>query len=780
MEIKKKEQDFKINRKLLEKNKQTESSIKARLRSISGSGFSQESTLDISGTVHETSISKEELKNFKIKRDELDCQIKVGNEKMHESSMLVGDLRKRRLELIEQKKNLWNRESEITNRLTALKLKLSGTEKKWCRVMSREVLSGIKSLHTITAEHKIKGVFGAVYENLDVDARYFTCIDVTAGNKLFNVLVDASETATRILKIFKEKKFDGQITFIPINNLNVRPRSFPEHESAVPLISRIKYDSKFEKAFQLIFGQTMLCRNKQVAYEIAKEQSFDGVTLEGDQVFHRGSIVGGYVDARSGVLESYHQFSQLKTQLESHENELKMILGKVDEINDEITKISTKIINEESKYNQLKFDHQARIDQLNDCNKEITQMENFSRKIELSGISFNESAQSKENIDPNISHLSAVELEDKLRNAIFDQSKIIDKINSIEALLNNNFYITQNELKNKLCELEIVDSNPLITAKTNELAKYQSSIDEYNATVNEIQSSLHLLRGEIIEHENLREQDKIHLNSENTEHLRILSQLDGITNKISLARKKLNETENHMAIIAASEEDLSELRDKSTKWLWKNFNLIEAQLKKSTVNKKAAEDYVNLSSERDKSLRNYNELEKSLDVSYHFTNIFSQLYPNAYAHLILRRSSTQVHDPDQENDITSFSGVGIKVSFDKEKQNVVEISKLSGGEKTLVTLALIFAFQRCDPVPIYLFDEVDQALDANHRQTFSKMLHELSANGQFIVTTFRPEILTYSPKCFIVTFKNRVSAISQATAEKARSKIEAEKDENKT
>jgi len=81
--------------------------------------------------------------------------------------------------------------------------------------------------------------------------------------------------------------------------------------------------------------------------------------------------------------------------------------------------------------------------------------------------------------------------------------------------------------------------------------------------------------------------------------------------------------------------------------------------------------------------------------------------------------------------------LGIKVSFTGHRAEMREMNQLSGGQKSLVALALIFAIQKCDPAPFYLFDEIDQALDAQHRKAVADMIHELSSDAQFITTTFR-------------------------------------------
>ena len=74
------------------------------------------------------------------------------------------------------------------------------------------------------------------------------------------------------------------------------------------------------------------------------------------------------------------------------------------------------------------------------------------------------------------------------------------------------------------------------------------------------------------------------------------------------------------------------------------------------------------------------------------------------------------------------------------------MSQLSGGQKSMVALTLIFAIQKCDPVPFYLFDEIDQALDPAHRRAVANMMNEMKNEAQFITTTFRPELLEAGDK----------------------------------
>lgn len=85
---------------------------------------------------------------------------------------------------------------------------------------------------------------------------------------------------------------------------------------------------------------------------------------------------------------------------------------------------------------------------------------------------------------------------------------------------------------------------------------------------------------------------------------------------------------------------------------------------------------------------------------------------------------------------------------------------LSGGQESVVALSLIFAIQRCDPSPFYIFDEIDSALDPQHRATVSKMIAQQSQDTQFVATTFHPEMLEVAHKFHGVVFQNKASRVS--------------------
>jgi structural maintenance of chromosome 3 (chondroitin sulfate proteoglycan 6) len=119
-------------------------------------------------------------------------------------------------------------------------------------------------------------------------------------------------------------------------------------------------------------------------------------------------------------------------------------------------------------------------------------------------------------------------------------------------------------------------------------------------------------------------------------------------------------------------------------------------------------------------------------------------------------------DKRSKPNLSAFHGVQVRVKFSGSGQQF-DMQQLSGGQKALVALALIFAIQRCDPAPFYLFDEIDQALDANYRagvaRLIQKQVESEDAPAQFITTTFRNELVSVANKCYGIALLNKVSNI---------------------
>ena len=252
--------------------------------------------------------------------------------------------------------------------------------------------------------------------------------------------------------------------------------------------------------------------------------------------------------------------------------------------------------------------------------------------------------------------------------------------------------------------------------------------------------------------------------------------------------------------------ELEKYKSLSISALMKRLESTNKELKEYIhVNKKAYDQFVNFSDKResllerktevDREAEKVKELVESLDrqkdeainrtfrgVSAHFKDVFKELVPNGAGELIMHTSLDEQDDEDDSgntNDaignvskmdrkhaanpsVSRYRGVGINVRFSAVGENFM-MSQLSGGQKSLVALALIFAIQRCDPAPFYLFDELDQALDSTYRAAVAAVIQKQAGSElgtQFVCSTFRPELVAVADRCYGISHQDKVSLMT--------------------
>jgi len=121
---------------------------------------------------------------------------------------------------------------------------------------------------------------------------------VTAGASLFHVVVDTDQTASKLVEVMMREK-TGRVTFIPLNRIKPKPVTFPEAGDAIPLIQKLKYHERHEKAFQQVFGKTCVCQDLTVAAAYVRSHDLNTITRNGDKVDRKGALTGGYYGNRS-------------------------------------------------------------------------------------------------------------------------------------------------------------------------------------------------------------------------------------------------------------------------------------------------------------------------------------------------------------------------------------------------------------------------------------------------------------------------------------------------
>lgn len=218
--------------------------------------------------------------------------------------------------------------------------------------MDRNTSRGIGAVRRIKRQHNLHGVYGTLAELMEVNERYRTAVEVTAGNSLFHYVVDTDETATRALEVLQRERA-GRVTFMPLNRLKPRPVNLPKSADAVPMMDKIQYDPAYRRAFEQVFGKTIICPNLQIAAQYARSHGVSAITPEGDRSDKKGALTGGFYDPRRSRLEAVKNVTRWRNECESHKARREEIRRDIERIDQEITRAVSEVQKIEHKKQQL-------------------------------------------------------------------------------------------------------------------------------------------------------------------------------------------------------------------------------------------------------------------------------------------------------------------------------------------------------------------------------------------------------------------------------------------
>ncbi|XP_034219303.1 structural maintenance of chromosomes protein 3 isoform X2 [Prunus dulcis] len=264
--------------------------------------------------------------------------------------------------LQDERKSLWRNETELSAEIEKLRTEVEKAEKSLDHATPGDVRRGLNSVRKICREYKIPGVFGPIIELLDCDEKFFTAVEVTAGNSLFHVVVENDEISTQIIRHLNSLK-GGRVTFIPLNRVKAPRVIYPQNSDVVPLLKKLKFAPNYNPAFAQVFARTVVCRDLDVATKVARTDGLDCITLEGDQVSKKGGMTGGFYDHRRSKLKFMCTIIQNTKSINMKEEELEKIRFMLQEIDQKITdlvteqqKIDAKRAHDKSELEQLKQD----------------------------------------------------------------------------------------------------------------------------------------------------------------------------------------------------------------------------------------------------------------------------------------------------------------------------------------------------------------------------------------------------------------------------------------
>lgn len=732
----------------------------------------------------------------------------------------LGQSKIKRDEVQNSRKELWRQDSNFEQSLTTSKEELDEAERQLRSTVSKAFNNGIDAIKKIVQEKNIQGVYGPLIENFKCNEKFFTAVEVTAGNRLFYIIVDTDKTASQILSIMNKNKMNGEVNFLPLNRLSYKEVQYPTSNDVISMVSKLEYNPIFKAAMETIFGKTLICRSLEIASQYARGEHMDCITLDGDQVSRRGALTGGYYDKRKSRLDSQRQVWYWQSKLQEEESNAGKIKGDMEKIDSELTKLVSTVQKLETRqvqlretYERQKMDVQNLAQEKNQISKYLDTKERLLLSLEgdLTALRGTVASLQQElgtellsQLDSNdqneVQRLNKEinELQGKIRDSLEKRSKLEVEKNMYENLLTSNLYKRRSELLQSIDELGMSERKQDYDSKKAEFDQSTAAMESTKKRFDWLEGEMEVYNKKCRELAQQIEQGRTK-EKEIQEAIEEESKsMEKMANKRSVKLRKKEEVMRKIRELGSLPADAFEkYQNMSQKELWKLLTKCNTELKKyAHVNKKALDQFVNFSEQKEKLIERKRELDKGYDaiknmmdvlehrkheaiqltfkqVSHFFTEIFKKLAPGGTATLVMKRSEFDEQGSSVPL-VEQFTGVGIKVSFSGKVNETKEMQQLSGGQKSLVALTLIFAIQKCDPAPFYLFDEIDQALDPQHRKSVAELISKQSDSCQFITTTFRPELVQAANKHYGVVYRNKVSHVQQVNMEEALDFIEDE------
>lgn len=659
-------------------------------------------------------VNEGEIENTKValKKKLEELRISKGAEgKEAKEAVGSGDLEA----AVERRKSLWRREKKLESSARSMADMLKTQE-------SKLLVSGNSALSLYHQVCNEKGVLGCVYNLVDIPDELVDAFESVVGSSLFNVVVEDEEVASNLLEKMGNS-LSAKITFMPLNRMEDRNEEVIKDPAVISLTSQLMCDPKYKLLMEYITRNSYLCSDLKSAVYASRRYNINVVTLDGDMVSKRGPISGGY-ERRSGFLKDYRricgELSRCNEELLGVRSELKKVSGEIDEI---------KIHIDEEGANESKYGESLEAIVL--FLREKLRILEEARAGKPSGVSLRKLLEEeKDQKYRSICMGNEIRrIEARMEEMGFNNRKLEDRMHVLKSGLE----------KARMCdEVRSID-NKLERLREEERKFRESMFNEgskrlfvkpkkTNLEFEMLVARKHMLinrRNEICEKigvSDFMNLERLYANKNKEEIVGELIRVNERIKKFPVFNKKvMSRWESHVNQKNSLKERLEELRC-SREQIFMFMEELDAR------KEEAVELTLNM-------------------ISEHFSSFYSRLTDGGRAELY-----------------KCEAGIGIRV--DEESGNV---NGLSGGQKALIALSLMFSIQRIDPSPFYVFDEVDANLDGPSRERVAMLINEMNTHGvnQFIITTFNKEMLQCGTRFFGMEFNGKRSSIREISKEAA-------------
>lgn len=660
----------------------------------------------------------------------------------------------------------------------------------------------VKAVMKESGRGALRGIYGPVSQLITVKDKYSAAIETALGAAVQNIVVDNETDAKRAMGFLKEHRA-GRATFLPITAIKGRVLSeqgLDDQYGFVSIASElVSYDNKYSEIIRWLLGRTAVAEDIDSAIAIAKKYSyrFRIVTLDGQVINAGGSMTGGSRVQNAGILSRGNEIERLKGSLASMQKELDGMLSDYKLLSEDASAAKAELEGAEGDLLRAKEENIRREGELKLASDKLASVSSGVKEL----------LEEKETLEKRIESVSsgaeaARSQIDELKETLENKEKELESITGDSKTLQKN----REEVALKAAEirLRIVSLQKDVEANTDEITRLKNRktghldrLSELDGEIREIEEKNDELRALT---ERLSADEKAlkanHGDAQNQIN-ELISQRDELekqANDLRLhERAKSEERERLSGDIARLEERKIAMRneyDNLTSKLYDEYQLTRreaaaleieiddyslaakrlAELKSQiralgSVNVSAIEEYKEVSERYEFLSGQINdvetsraELNKMIDdltgkmaeqfreqfnrINSCFGQTFIELFGGGKAELRL----------EDERDVL---GSDIEIKVQPPGKNVQNINLLSGGEKGLSAIALLFAILKVTPAPFCIFDEVEAALDDVNVSRYAQYVRRMTKNTQFILITHRRGTMEEADVLYGVTMQEK-------------------------
>lgn len=736
---------------------------------------------------------KEQLASAKSKASEQEVALKSAKE---EVQSLLADFQTNAKQEEEQKQAYQSQQNQLFDRLDNLKNKQAKAQSLENILKNHSnFYAGVKSV--LQEKNRLGGIIGAVSEHLTFDVRYQTALEIALGASSQHIIVEDEQAATKAIDFLKRNR-SGRATFLPLTTIKARSISGQNQDviaSSPGFLGMadelVTFDTKLEAIFKNLLATTAIFDTVEHARDAARKVRYQVrmVTLDGTELRTGGSYAGG-ANRQNNSIFIKPELEQLQKEIAQEEKLLRQEEENLKSVQVALNTLSQTLETIKSQGEQARIQEQGLYLAYQQTSQQVEELETLLKlqEQELTNLRGGDWQAEKEKCQERLaviatekqkleseieeikSNKNAIQeryqsLQDKLSQERLRKTEMLGQkryeVSDIERINKEleNLNIEQEEierlLQEKVDNLEKVDTELL--AKQEEEAKSQKEeiqqglirkqfeLDDIEGQLDDIASHLEQARQQ--NEEWIRKQTRAEATKEKiTDRLRYLQ--GQLTEEYQISYTEALEQANQLEDLAVAEQKVKDL-EKSIRSLGPvNLDAIEQF-------DEVHERLEFLNSQRDDILSAKNLLLETITemndevkerfkstfeaIRESFKVTFKQMFGGGQADLILT-----------EGDLLT---AGVEISVQPPGKKIQSLNLMSGGEKALSALALLFSIIRVKTIPFVILDEVEAALDEANVKRFGDYLNRFDKDSQFIVVTHRKGTMAAADSIYGVTMQ---------------------------